>query len=275
MRLKVFVITLDFSEQPKIDLEPKLLSTTCLLANIEVIIFNLPFLPRKPWLNVMVVRFLIAIFLDFLEKNKNGKIVIMHESNWRLTSVVTNKKVEQVALYFGSTCCPTALCMLNMKKMMRAEIICPHGPRDSQANGQRDRERKKFGKILFLKIPFINSLYLWTGTLCYHHTKMKLKFKKMNRYAVGPKIELKLICHKKTLSLENMDTSLLSAYCATSSCHVRFKVKEYKQIRYVFWAATGYGQMVKGTKQRKCETYGIFKSFFNLGVLLLYSKFLV
>ena len=97
----------------------------------------------------------------------------------------------------------------------------------------------------------------------------------MNRYAVGPKIELKLICHKKTPSLENMDTSLLSAYCATSSCHVRFKVKEYKQIRYVLWAATVYGQIVKGTKQRKCETYGIFKSFFNLGVLLLYSKFLV
>ena len=135
------------------------------------------------------------------------------------------------------------------------------------------RERKKFGKILFLKIPFFNSLYLWTGTLCYHHTKMKLKFKKMNRYAVGPKIELKLICHKKTPSLENMDTSLLSAYCATSSCPVRFKVKEYKQIRYVLWAATGYGQMVKGTKQRKCETYGIFKSFFNLRVLLLYSKY--
>ena len=70
--------------------------------------------------------------------------MIMHESNWRLTSVVTNKKVEQVALYFGSTCCPTALCMLNMKKMMRAEIICPHGPRDSQAGkwtkGQREKE---------------------------------------------------------------------------------------------------------------------------------------
>ena len=73
MRLKVFVITLDFSEQPKIELEPKLLSTACLLANMEVIIFNLPFLPRKPWLNVMVVRFLIAIFLDFLEKIITGK----------------------------------------------------------------------------------------------------------------------------------------------------------------------------------------------------------
>ena len=123
--------------------------------------------------------------------------MIIHENNWRLTSFVTNKKVEQVAVYFGSTCCPTALYMLNMKKMMRAEIICPHGPRDSQANGQRDRERKKFGKILFLKIPFINSLYLWTGILCYHHTKMKLKFKKMNRYAVGPKIELKLFATKR------------------------------------------------------------------------------
>ena len=41
----------------------------------------------------------------------------------------------------------------------------------------------------------------------------------MNRYAVGPKIELKyLVCHKKGPSLEKMHMSLLSAHCTTSSC---------------------------------------------------------
>ena len=46
-------MTLDFSEQPTIELEPQLLTTAYLLANVEVIIFNLPFLPGKPWFNVM------------------------------------------------------------------------------------------------------------------------------------------------------------------------------------------------------------------------------
>ena len=61
-------MTLDFSQQPTIELEPKVLATAYLLANVEVIIFNLPFLPGKPWLNVTVVCFQIDSFLDFLEK---------------------------------------------------------------------------------------------------------------------------------------------------------------------------------------------------------------
>ena len=35
-----------------------------------------------------------------------------------LLVLLQNKKVEKVAVYFSSTCCPTALYMLNMKKMI-------------------------------------------------------------------------------------------------------------------------------------------------------------
>ena len=76
-----------------------------------------------------------------------------------LLVLLQNKKV---AVYFWSTCCTTALYMLSMKKRIGAEIkkiknlkfICPMG-QDSQRNGQRDRERKKFGKKFF----FENSFY--------------------------------------------------------------------------------------------------------------------
>ena len=52
--------------------------------------------------------------------------------------------------------------MLNMKKMIRAEIkkiknLQNSFAPDSQKNGQRDRERRKFGKILFEK-DFLNIL---------------------------------------------------------------------------------------------------------------------
>ena len=40
-------MTLNFSEQPAIELETKLPATTYLLAAVEVIIFNLSFLPGK------------------------------------------------------------------------------------------------------------------------------------------------------------------------------------------------------------------------------------
>ena len=58
--------------------------------------------------------------------------------------------LEKVAVYFWST----ALYVLNMKKMITAEIkkiknLKNSFAPNSQANGQRDRERKKFGKILF------------------------------------------------------------------------------------------------------------------------------
>ena len=131
-------------------------------------------------------------------------------------------------------CCPTALYMLNMKEMIRAEIKKIDNlwkwfaPADSQTNGQRDRMRKKFGKRLFLKRYFGNSFYsihFSCGLVPYHQTKIKLKFKsrkfEISRYAVGHKIELKcLICHKQGPSLGNMYTSLLSAHCTTSLCQI-------------------------------------------------------
>ena len=96
-----------------------------------------------------------------------------------------------------------------------------------------ERERN-FRKILFLKVFFENSFYLIhfsCGLVSYHHTKIKLKFKlpslkslKINRYAVGHKLELKcLICHKYVKyvkTLENMYMSLLSVHCTTSLCQI-------------------------------------------------------
>ena len=83
-----FVMTLNFSEQPAIELETKPPATTYLLAAVEVIIFNLSFLPGKFLQNVLIedlaqdllgyklsvecdgsLCFLIALFLAFLKKN--------------------------------------------------------------------------------------------------------------------------------------------------------------------------------------------------------------
>ena len=83
-----FVMTLNFSEQPAIELETKLPATTYLLAAVEVIIFNLSFLPGKFLQNVLIedlaqdllgyklsvecdgsLCFLIALYLAFFKKN--------------------------------------------------------------------------------------------------------------------------------------------------------------------------------------------------------------
>ena len=75
---------------PTIELDPKILTTAYLLATVEVIIFNLPFLPGKPLLNAFIedwpqgflgfkllvecdhsLCFLIALFLAFW----GGKII--------------------------------------------------------------------------------------------------------------------------------------------------------------------------------------------------------
>ena len=138
----------------------------------------------------MVVCFLIVLFLDFLKKIINGTRWLYIKTTGGLLLLLQNKKLEKVAVY------PDILVIIRhyvliMKKMIRAKIkkiknlkfICSHTMNpDSQTNGQRDRERKKYGKILFLKkiflkSPFVNSLQLWLGTLSYHYTKIKLKFK--------------------------------------------------------------------------------------------------
>ena len=60
-----------------------------------------------------------------------------------------------------------------------------------------------------------------------------------------PKIQL------KGPSLENTYTPLLSA----QSHHVRFKIKEYKQIRYVVWAVA-VGRWSKGQKKKLVYSKG-------------------
>ena len=45
---KFFVLTLNFSKQPAIELEPALLTTGCLLTTLTSTLINLPFSPGKP-----------------------------------------------------------------------------------------------------------------------------------------------------------------------------------------------------------------------------------
>ena len=69
---------------------------------------------------------------------------------------------------------------------------------------------------------------------------------------MGPKVELKhLICHKQGPTLEYVYVTVVFSL---QTHHVRFKVKEYKQIKYVLWAAKvgrwSKGQNKLGVPQR-------------------------
>ena len=60
---------------------------------------------------------------------------------------------------------------------------------------------------------------------------------------MGHKVELKhLICHKQGPTLEYVYVTVVFSL---QTHHVRFKVKEYKQIKYVLWAAK-VGRWSKG-----------------------------
>ena len=85
-----FVIKLNFSEKPAVELETKLITTAYLLAVVEVTIFNLSFLSGKPLQHVLLeywaqsllgykllvegdgsLCFLMALFLVFFETKNN------------------------------------------------------------------------------------------------------------------------------------------------------------------------------------------------------------
>ena len=146
-------------------------------------------------------------------KRTGDLIVLLQNKKWMLLlSNRLNKKIKSIGLFhdvnedtfgqfgltknifrksgnifnFWSTCCPTALYMLNMEKMIRAEIknqklvkfICPRQPNKwNRQKGQKEKEilENTFFKKIFWKYLLFNSLYC--GVVPCHHTKTKLNFK--------------------------------------------------------------------------------------------------
>ena len=74
--------------------------------------------------------------------------MIIHENNWRLTIIVTKQKNRKSSSTF-------LIYLLSYCEQKSRKLKLKIQNSDSQRNGQKDQEKKKFGKILFLKNIFL------------------------------------------------------------------------------------------------------------------------